>query len=276
MCTYTVSEICRIQKVSRQAYYQHEQREVHKEYEEAIVIEMVQAIRKRQTRIGVRKLYYKLAPEFRKMGNQIGRDQLFTLLKREGLLVSGKRRVCRTTNSNHWYAVYTNMISDLVVERRNQVWVSDITYLRTEQGFEYLSLITDLYSRMIMGYCVSLSLSIEGSVQALRMAQRNAGELKGIIHHSDRGIQYCSYEYTGILKKAEMLISMGEKGNPYENAVAERVNGILKSEFSLDETMRDHEEAKNLTGESIEIYNTERPHMSLNYRTPFEVYWGQV
>ncbi|MBI5727204.1 MAG: IS3 family transposase [Ignavibacteriales bacterium] len=274
MSNYTVSEVCRIQKMSRQAYYQYEHRVVKKRYEEEMVIQMVQEKRKRQPRIGVRKLYHMLESELRAMGNKIGRDGLFALLRDEGLLVRLKRNNCRTTNSNHWFWVYTNLLVNLSVTYTNQVWVSDITYLNTENGFVYLSLITDYYSRKIIGYSVSQSLSIEGSVEALQMAQGQIRLLKGIIHHSDRGIQYCSYAYTGILKKANMQISMGERGNPYDNAIAERVNGILKMEFLLDERFKDIQGAFKRVKESIEIYNKERPHMNLNYHTPEEVYKG--
>ena len=164
------------------------------------------------------------------------------------------------------------MIKDLLVSRPNQVWVCDITYLRTEKGFVYLSLLTDRYSRKIVGWCLSKSLSIEGSVDALKKALKANPHHHSLIHHSDRGVQYCSHAYVKILNRYGISISMTEENHCYENAMAERVNGILKDEYLLDATFRDFAHAKRACREAIELYNTRRPHWSLKLKTPEEVH----
>lgn len=233
---------------------------------------MVIEIRKRQPKIGGKKLHWMLKKDLEKLNYKVGRDKFFEILRENSLLIFRKRRYAKTTNSKHRFMVYNNLITNLEVERINQVFVCDITYLRTEGGFIYLALVTDLYSRKIVGYSVSESLSTEISISALKMAMKGVLEPERLIHHSDRGFQYCSGKYTEILKGKEVKISMGERGNPYENAVAERVNGILKDEFLLDQRFRTIREAKIAIKESIQIYNEERPHMSIKYMTPSEKY----
>jgi putative transposase len=164
------------------------------------------------------------------------------------------------------------LIKESVPVRPNQVWASDITYLRTEKGFVYLSLMTDMYSRKIVGWSLSESLSIEGSVETLKKALRENSVQKGLIHHSDRGVQYCSYDYVNILKKNKIAISMTEENHCYENAMAERVNGILKDEYLLDGTFRDFAHAKKACREAVMLYNTRRPHWSLDLKTPDRVH----
>jgi len=175
---------------------------------------------------------------------------------------------CRTTNSYHHFHTYNNLIKDFSPEQSNQVWVTDITYIRTINGFCYLALVTDLYSRKIVGYDTSDSLELVGALRALKMAIRNADNLKKLIHHSDRGVQYCSYAYTGELLKRDIKISMTEENHCYENAVAERVNGILKDEFYLDQTFYSTRYAKMAVKNAIKLYNNERLHLSLVYKTP--------
>ena len=194
-------------------------------------------------------------------------------MRENGLLVDRKKKYVKTTNSEHRFRVYTNLIKEIKIVRINQVIVSDITYISTEEGYMYLALITEMYSRMIIGYDVSESLSIEGSLRALRQAIKKISQTEGMIHHSDRGIQYCSNDYTKLLKIRRIKISMAEKGNPYENAVAERVNGILKIEFLLDQRFRTKAEARRFVREAIKIYNEERPHMSIGYEIPAERYF---
>lgn len=233
---------------------------------------MIVNIRMRQPKIGGKKLYRLLKNDLESLDFKIGRDKFFEIMRDNSLLVLRKRRYVKTTNSHHRFMVYKNLIKELEINRINQVFVGDITYLRTEGGFVYLSLLTDLYSRKIVGYSVSESLSTAISIASLKMSLKGVEEPERLIHHSDRGFQYCSKEYTKILKKKEMKISMGEKGNPYDNAVAERVNGILKEEFLLDQTFRTKRDAERAVKEAVKIYNEERPHMSIDYMTPSEKY----
>lgn len=202
------------------------------------------------------------------MGIKIGRDRFYDILRAEGLLLQRKKKYHKTTNSNHRFRIYENLIEALIPTRADEVWVTDITYLRVAETFIYLALITDLYSRKIIGYDISESLNIEGSIRALMQAMRGKNNLEGTIHHSDRGIQYCSNGYTELLTSKKIQISMSAKGNPYENAVAERVNGILKEEFLLSEAFKTKEDAVKATRQAIEIYNKERIHMSIGYKTP--------
>lgn len=273
--SYSVEEICFVHGISRQSYYQWKKREIKENYEEEIVLQLVHEKRKRQTKVGGKKLYKMLKITFEELRFRIGRDRLFNILRNNGLLVERKRRYVRTTNSNHRFWVYGNLIKEVVVEHPNQVIVGDITYLQTEEGFVYLALLTDVYSRKIIGYDVSESLSIEGSLRALKMALSGVTKKNGMFHHSDRGIQYCSNDYTKLLQKWGIKISMAEKGNPYENAIAERVNGILKIEFLLEQRFRTKQEVRASVKEAIKIYNEERLHMSLGYITPVEKYEGK-
>lgn len=227
-------------------------------------------------RLGTRKLYYLLKKDFEEQRLKIGRDKLFELLKENNLLVRKKKRYAVTTNSKHWLKKHVNLYKDIEVMRSNEVWVSDITYIRVKGGFNYLSLITDAYSRKIVGYALSKSLDNKGSLGALRMAlgQRKRQEYP-LVHHSDRGIQYCSSDYTNLLRKHGVQISMGEVGNPYENAIAERVNGILKEEFEIDEGQKIYEEAAKHIKESVVIYNQLRPHGSCDFMTPEDAHHTQ-
>lgn len=202
----------------------------------------------------------------------MGRDKFFALLKRRGLLVKRKKKWARTTDSWHFYHKHKNKLKKKVLTGANQAYVSDITYLRTKNGFVYLFLQTDAWSRMITGWCVSESLGIEGAVKALRMTLSGCTSTKGVIHHSDRGIQYCCKEYTAILKQHQMQISMTEENHCYENATAERVNGILKDEFLLDQTFENKAAAKKAVKQAIHTYNCLRPHWSLDLSTPTQIH----
>lgn len=221
--------------------------------------------------LGGKKLYWLLKSDIKAMGYKLGRDKFFEILRLSHLLIRRKRRYVRTTNSSHRFRVCDNLIKDLEITRPDEVYVSDITYLSTEEGFSYLAHITDLYSRKIVGSDISDTLAIEGVKRALDKAIKGK-DLTGLIHHSDRGLQYCSNTYTELLTKRGIRISMSEKGNPYENAVAERVNGILKEEFMLSETFETKAEAKKAAEEAIETYNNLRPHMSIEYMTPNQRY----
>jgi len=241
-------------------------------FEEDIIIKLVKEKRKNLPKIGVRKLYYMLSEDFHNLGFHVGRDKLFAILGKYGLLVERMRRFVKTTNSNHWYMKYKNLIKDLLIVRPNQVFIADITYIRIKDTFMFLSLITDYFSRKIVGYKLSNDLSASGPISALKMALRGVRNKKGLIHHSDRGIQYGCNEYTEILKDIEIQISMTEENHVYENAVAERVNGILKDEFLLGVRFNSKEIAQQAVDEAIRIYNTERPHFSIGLSTPAKKY----
>ena len=220
----------------------------------------------------MRKLTKSLDIDFNKANIKVGRDTLFNILRKYQMLTLRKKTSARTTNSYHRFYKYNNIIKDLKVTRPNQVWVSDITYIRTIKGFCYLALITDMHSRKIVGYDLSDSLELKGCVRALNKAIYQAKDINGLIHHSDRGIQYCSNVYTQILKRKKIAISMTEENHCYENAMAERVNGILKDEFYLDQTFDNVAHAKRATKNAINLYNEIRLHLSLDYKTPNMVY----
>jgi transposase InsO family protein len=211
--------------------------------------------------IGGKKLYKQLLPDFKKMKIELGRDKFFGILRRNKLLINRRKRYAKTTYSSHRFRVYDNLIKEIKPTKKDEIYVSDITYIRLNDSFLYLALMTDLYSRKIVGCDLSDSLNLEGSLRALRMSIKckSKKELSGLIHHSDRGFQYCSNPYTKLLTDNEIKISMSEKGNPYENAVAERVNGILKIEFMLGETFKTRADAQRAVKEAIETYNENRP-----------------
>lgn len=242
--------------------------------EDQLIVELVQDIRQRHPRMGGRKLHYELQAPMAALDITRGRDAFFELLGAHNLLVPTKRSRQRTTRSGLWRC--PNLLTDLKVTAVNQVWVGDITYITTEQGFLYLALLTDAFSRFIVGFDLSASLAVEGCQRALEMASRQAPgtALPGLIHHSDHGVQYSSWPYRERLQSLGMLSSMGEVGNCYENPLAERMNGILKCEYGLDDLFVNDKVAQRATQESIWLYNYERPHMSLNYRKPAEIYFG--
>jgi len=266
--SHTTDQVCQMFEISRQAYYKHQKTSLSTFLKEQVILDEVRVIRRRQPMIGTRKLHRLLKVKLRSKGIKIGRDGLGNLLRDHNLLINKKRKYVRTTQSYHRFRTYKNLIKDLEMTRSNQVFVSDITYLDTLAGFCYLALITDAYSRKIVGYSVSQSLSIEFCLDALRQALKDVKAPDKLIHHSDRGIQYCSHIYVELLKKNKVNISMTEENHVYENALAERVNGILKQEFMLGETLTSFAIAKELVKESVKIYNEERPHMSINYLTP--------
>lgn len=203
---------------------------------------------------------------------KIGRDRFFNILREKGLQVKKKIRYVYTTDSNHPYKKYDNIIKGKQIKRSDEIYVSDITYLSTKEGYSYLSLVTDLYSRKILGYELSRSLDTSSIIRALDRAIEGKEALTGIIHHSDRGTQYCSHEYTEKLQGKGMQISMSAKGNPYENAVAERINGILKQEYLLGQVYSTRIELEKAVKEAINSYNNKRPHLSLGYKTPAAIY----
>jgi transposase InsO family protein len=224
-------------------------------------------------RTGGKKLYWILKPELVGSEIKIGRDKFFDILRNRDLLVEHKRRYIRTTNSYHRFYTYKNLVRETVINKPNQVVVSDITYLRVKgMKFMYLFLITDAYSRKIVGWHLSKSLAIEGAIEALKMALKQCSVTSGLIHHSDRGIQYCSKDYIKLLQEYNARISMTEQNHCYENALAERVNGILKDEFLLDEEFENHKIALKAVEQAIKIYNKYRPHWSINLLTPEQMH----
>jgi len=232
-------------------------------------------IRSKMPRLGTRKLYHLLKEELAARNIKIGRDVLFNFLRAEQLLIKPKRSYTRTTNSKHWMKKYPNLIIDMEIIRPEQVWVSDITYIKTISGNSYLSLVTDAYSKKIMGYELLDNLSAAGPLNALNMALKNRKYSDALIHHSDRGLQYCSSEYVQQLKDNRIHISMTQNGDPYENAIAERVNGILKYEFLWIDGFRDHLQAMEVIKQSIGIYNKDRPHLSCQLMTPEQTHHQQ-
>ena len=248
--------ICRLFGRSRQAFYDTANRKQNADMREAIIIQIVSELRELMPRLGTRKLLYELQSRLSEHQIQIGRDGLFALLARQGLLLRRRQRKVRTTYSDHPYGRYPNLVANLTLTASEQVWVADITYLRVGESFCYLSLITDAYSRKIVGYHLSDNLRTEGTLLALEMAL--SSRLKPdqrLIHHSDRGFQYCCNAYVERLEQKGAFISMTEQSDPRENAIAERVNGILKHEFRLKKYFASQQQALEAVVAGIEIYN---------------------
>lgn len=218
-------------------------------------------------RLGTRKLYYLLKNDFEAMNIKLGRDALFAYLRSESLLIRPRKNYTKTTQSKHWLHKHPNLLKGFNPERAEQVFVSDITYVKSRENTHYLSLVTDAYSRKIMGYKVSDNLNTENMLKALKMAVRNRKSNLPLIHHSDRGLQYCANQYQKQLKISSIIPSMTDGHDCYQNALAERINGILKQEF-LFETCNNRQELEKLVKESIETYNNLRPHLSLKMKTP--------
>jgi putative transposase len=219
-------------------------------------------------RVGGRKLLHMLGPHLAQNNIEMGRDGFFDFMRHRGLLIKPRRRYVVTTHSSHWLRKYPNLLQHLAPTGTEQVLVSDITYVETDEGFSYLFLITDAFSRKIMGYNLSRDMRAESATEALQMALAQIKHTQGIIHHSDRGVQYCSEEYVTMLEKNHMHISMTEPSSPTQNAIAERINGILKTEWIYHTKYKTAQEASAHMGQIIHTYNTERPHTSLDFQTP--------
>jgi transposase InsO family protein len=232
----------------------------------------VLALRSSMPRIGTRKIYHLLKDGFEKEGIPMGRDGLFDLLREEALLIVKKRRYTKTTNSKHWMHKYPDLAKHISLCRPEQLWVADITYLTLKDRFSYLHLITDAYSKKIMGYSLSKDLAATSTVQALQDALAKRTNTKALTHHSDRGLQYCSALYTNLLQSNDIAISMTENGSPYDNAIAERVNGILKDEYALDDTFEDLQQLCKQVKQAINSYNHQRPHYSNHMLTPNQMH----
>jgi transposase InsO family protein len=258
--------------VSRSGYYKALEQAGKKALNEQLLLSMVRDIRRFHPRMGGKKLYKLLKADITDAGIKMGRDKFFEMLVRNGMAIKRRRKYAYTTDSYHHFRVYKNLLKRHPLEKAHEACVSDITYVRVGKGFMYLFLITDAFSRKIIGWELSHSLAIPGAIKALKMAIRQCPKTRGLIHHSDRGIQYCSKGYVELLKKAEISISMTEENHCYENAIAERVNGILKQEYALDETFPTDSLARKAVKEAIGSYNTERPHWSLKLATPQQIH----
>ena len=256
---------------SRQVYYRRKRREETLLLKAGIAVNLVQQIRRKLPRVGTRKLHYMLNIPLK--GINIGRDSLFRIMKANHMDIKPKRSYHVTTQSHHRFRKHKNLVEKININKPEQVWVSDITYIGSRGSHLYLALVTDAYSKKIMGYDLSKSLCLEGSVRALEMAIRQRKYNKDpLIHHSDRGLQYCSDEYQDVLYQNKITPSMTEKYDPYANAVAERVNGILKDEFMIEKFKLPEKEMKLLIKDSIEKYNQIRPHYSCYMLTPEEMH----
>ena len=263
----SLSHCCKLFGISRQAHYQQYKRDRQNLDVYDQVKDMVIEKRICMPRLGTRKLHFLLDDSFKTNNLKIGRDKLFTILRTEQMLIKPKKTYTKTTMSKHWLKKHPNLVVNRKFMKAEELWVSDITYIKTREGNSYLSLVTDAVSRKIMGYHLSDNLKTDGVVKALKMAIKKRKYTHALIHHSDRGLQYCSQEYQSELQKNNIITSMTDGYDCYQNALAERVNGILKDEFPI-EKCQDITQARKVIEQSIKIYNLIRPHLSLNFKTP--------
>ena len=264
-----ITHFCKLFGISRQGYYQRVKRYYKAQEIQKQIVELVKKKRKLHKRKGSVKVHGELKPDFRAAGIKCGRDKFLDILRDESMLIHYRKRFVRTTNSKHKFKKYPNLIMNLELNRAEQAFVSDITYIRTKKGFMYLFLITDAYSKQIMGWELADNLKTINAIKALRMAIGNRKyPERSLIHHSDRGLQYCNPAYTIVLEKNGILPSMTTKYDPYENAIAERVNGILKTEYEIGDGFVGVKDAKREIKFAIWLYNTDRPHMSCHGLTP--------
>lgn len=270
-----IDTLCGLFGYTRQAYYQRINYNYKEQAKAEIILQLIHQQRKLLPRLGGKKLLSNIQPGL-PAELQIGRDAFFDFLREHNLLVRRKRYRVKTTFSSHWLRKYPNLIEGFTPTRPHHLWVSDITYVETTEGFVYLFLITDAYSRKIIGWCVADTLEAIHALEALKMAMKQlpAG-VKDVIHHSDRGVQYCSEKYVKMLKKRNIQISMTNNGDPLENAIAERVNGILKTEWLYDMKLQSKQKTVATIIQIITIYNTHRPHLSLDMMTPNQAHLQQ-
>lgn len=258
--------------MSRQNYYKTRKARNRREVKTGLVKELVKAERELQPRLGGLKLHHMLKDELAAAGAPLGRDRFMEVLREEGLLLEPLPKAPRTTWSRHSLPVFENLVKERDVSAPNEVWVADITYLRLADEFAYLSLITDLYSHQVVGYHVATSLEASETLKALEMALESRPEESQPTHHSDRGCQYCCHAYVKRLQGIGMAVSMTEENHCAENAVAERINGIMKQEYFLSSTFKNLEQARAAVEEAVFLYNHRRPHRSLNLKTPAEIH----
>ena len=276
MKAYPVTSQCKLLGVSPQAYYKHGNSQLRKLAEEAFVVEFIKRVRRKDRGIGGGKLWQMYHREFGEE-HSVGYNRFYDIIEKYSLKVRRRKRRAKTTDSNHDLPLYPNLVKELIPQRPNQLWVSDITYIVVylnaqtgEYDFCYLSLVTDYYTKEIIGWCVGETLEAKFAIEALNMALIRLEDKSpaDLIHHSDRGVQYASYDYTGILKKNGIKISMTERGDPKDNAVAERINGIIKNELLMGMSFFSVEDVRKSLEVAINFYNNERPHMSLDWKTP--------
>lgn len=269
----SLANLCSWFGLTRQAYYQSKNRVEKDLIEQEILLDKIGDIRKDHKRLGGRKLFFKLETFMHEHNIKMGRDAFFDLLRDNKLLIKQRKRHHVTTNSNHWMKKYPNLIKDIAPLGPNHVWVSDITYWKTKGGHYYISFITDAYSRKIVGYHVADTMEAIESATALKMAIKTLKiSAEGLIHHSDRGSQYCSSMYVNMLKKEGIKISMTENGDPLENAIAERMNGIIKGEYLFDYLIKTLLNAKEVLKSVVKLYNEDRPHSSIGNAVPSQVH----
>ena len=258
---------------SRQYYYKQQKDTAREESKKKRVKSFIDQQRKLLPRLGTRKLHYLISDQLESEQLKFGRDKLFDLLREHGLLIKPQRRYIQTTMSKHWMKKWPNLVKGKTVAQADQVWVSDITYIKTEEGNCYLNMITDAFSRKIVGYAVDQTMETESMIKALKMATSERINMQvQTIHHSDRGLQYCSKEYVEMTSENNIRLSMTENSDPYENALAERMNRTIKEEFGLNRKMKSRQHVYDVLKESIVLYNQKRPHLALNMKTPDEVY----
>ncbi len=259
--------------ISKQAYYQRLKRNSTKEKQHKIVLDLIRKVRRKMPKTGVKKLYKHIKYELIKNDIKMGRDALFDLLRSYGLLVKKTKRFHITTDSNHFFYKSPNLIKDLEITHAEQVLVCDITYIKIDGGHAYLALVTDAYSKKLMGWKLDDNMRVDLVKEALEMACKNLiYNHKSIVHHSDRGIQYCCPDYSEFAEKRNFILSTTQHYDPYENAIAERINGILKYEFGLINTIKNIDIAQKMIQQAVKIYNNERLHWSLDLKTPQEVH----
>ena len=268
----TVNGVCKYFGYSRQAWYWRRDEHQKTAEQHEMIVREVKKLRHEHTRMGGKKLYGLLEEPIRNLAPGLGRDKFFDLLRMHDLLVKRRRKYVVTTQSLKRFFLYKDHFNGKQWNRPHEAWVSDITYIRVAGNFQYLFLITDAWSRKIVGWHLANSLETRWAITALQMALKQCKNKAGLVHHSDRGFQYCSNDYTDLLHKHGMIPSMGEAGNCYDNAMAERINGILKDEYLLDSTFKTIQQAQKATEEAINKYNDKRPHWSLNLKTPSQVH----
>lgn len=272
-----VASVCRRVGMSRQNYYARHQQRQRREVDGELVAGLVEQERRQQPRLGTRKLYHMLRGKLEQAGVRMGRDRMFEELRKRNLLLEPlPAPYPRTTQSGHNLPVFRNLIKDKKVKAPNEIWVSDLSYLRTREGFLYLALITDKFSRKIVGWHVGDTLAAAGCKRALESAFAELPAHCKPIHHSDQGCQYCCHEYVNRLNERGLQISMTESDHCAENALAERMNGILKQEYGLGEEFPTKADARRAAQQGVRLYNTRRPHSALGYRVPAQVHQAEL
>jgi len=259
---------------SRQPYYNALKRERKIGLEKELVFELTKGVRRIMPRTGTHKVYLDIKDDIEKSGYKIGRDKVHKYLKDKDLLIKPKKKYKVTTDSKHFFRKHKNLIKSLEINRPEQVFVNDITYIKIKNKYAYLFLVTDAYSKKIMGWTINYTMKVKDGKKAILMAHKNRRFKTGVYHHSDRGIQYCTPSYIKYIEKKGMIPSMTEEAHVYENAVAERINGILKSEFSIDIGFNSLKEARKIIERSIYVYNNFRRHISLHNLTPNFVHFN--